>query len=258
MSDSPSRDFTPWFIEFFALACAFGCIDSIRGHNGYTQDISFAVASLMLAAIGFNWLWIKTRVTALAKSRKLRTALAENADLRKQLEERTLSSLPAQNSLVKPQHNVQCVGFKAISDPPFTIAAMIFRNVPNGKLLGKFQFPLLRVIYYDNSTGLEIADLCPLLWWGLYEDAPAEIDASESYAQIAFHFEKGWKAYELNKPQEDDLFPKEKINSVDLPAGTFRIIAMLSGEYRSLSIPQVTGILTLGEDGAASFQRTSD
>jgi len=75
----------------------------------------------------------------------------------------SLPAPPVQSAPVKPQHNVQCVGFKAISDDPiFTIAALIFRNVPTGKLLGKFTAPRLRVIYYDNSTGLEIANMCPI------------------------------------------------------------------------------------------------
>ena len=64
MSDPPSKDFAPWFIEFFALACAFGCVDSIREHSAYRQDVGFAVASLLLAVIGFRWSWIKAGVSA--------------------------------------------------------------------------------------------------------------------------------------------------------------------------------------------------
>lgn len=173
----------------------------------------------------------------------------------------SLPAPPVESAIVKPRHNVQCVGFKAISDDPFTIAALIFRNVPNGKLLGKFTAPSLRVIYYDNSTGLEIADMCPTQWWNSEgENGPREIDANEHYADVASFFEgKGeWRAYELNEPLGDELYSQIELNSVELPAGEYRIIAMLSGEYRNLSIPQVTGVLTLGEDGTASFQRTSD
>ena len=166
-----------------------------------------------------------------------------------------LTPKPADSGWTKPAHNVQCVGFKAISDPPFTIAALIFRNVPNGKLLGKFRYPRLSVTYYDNSTGLEIVYMCPMLWWNQYEDVPAEIDASESYSQVALYCEGKWKAYELNEPRDDDLYPKDRLNSVELPAGEFRIVAVLSGDYGSLSIPQVTGVLTLGKDGNASFVR---
>jgi hypothetical protein len=106
VSDPVSKDFTPWFIEFFALACAFGCVDSIREHSAFKQWLSFAMVSLLLAIIGFKWMWIKTKVATFTKSRALRIALAENAELRMQLAERTpaVQTLPAQTISFKPLH----------------------------------------------------------------------------------------------------------------------------------------------------------
>jgi hypothetical protein len=152
------------------------------------------------------------------------------------------------------------VGFKVFDEDndPFTVATLIFRNLPNGNLLGKFVCPRLRVIYYDNSTGMEIADICPMEWWNSDgENGPTEIDADEHYAEVASFFEgeAKWTAYALSEPLDgDDPYPRKKLDSTPLPTGDLRIVAMLSGDYRKLSIPQVTGILTLREDGSASFK----
>jgi hypothetical protein len=123
------------------------------------------------------------------------------------------------------------------------------------QLLGKFEWPRLRVIYYDNSTGQEIDDLAPLLWWES-ENRPDEIDAAGSHARIASYFKGKWEACEVNEPSED-YYPTNKFHWIELPAREVRIIATLSGGY-GMSIPRVEGLLTLGDDGSASFQRTSD
>jgi hypothetical protein len=111
----------------------------------------------------------------------------ENRAMRLQIEELkanssgqlSLQAPQAQGRLIKPQHNVQYVGFKLIPDDPFTIAALCFQNVPiPGQLMGKFEYPRLRAIYYENSTGQEIADMGPLQWWN-FEHNFGEIAASE-------------------------------------------------------------------------------
>jgi len=166
----------------------------------------------------------------------------------------------ALNDLVKPQHNVQCVGFELISDDPFSIAALCFQNVPTpGRLMGKFKYPRLRVIYYVNSTGQEIADMCPLQWHGT-ENGPNEITAEVSHAQIATFLTVGevWRLFEVNEPSED-FDDWHKLHHIEVPAGEYRIISKLSGSYDpQLRIKPVFGVLTLREDGTASFQRTDD
>jgi hypothetical protein len=52
--------------------------------------------------------------------------------------------------------------------------------------------------------------------------------------------------------------PQNKYHWIELPKGEVRIIAIRSGGYGNLHIPHVNGVLTLGENGTASFQRTPD
>ena len=212
---------------------------------------------------------------------RLLSALKENTELKRQLAERTLETTRVlqENSkllerfdapkgsgalpllkLVKPQHNVQCVGFKVISDDdlPLSTAALCFQNVPtSGKLMGKFECPRLRVIYYSNSTGQEIADMCPLQWTGS-ENGPNEITAEGSYAEIATFLTLSdvWRLFEVNG-SPGDFDDWHKLHHIEIPAGEYRIIAMLSGSY-DLHIPPVTGVLTLEKDGTASFQRANN
>lgn len=156
-------------------------------------------------------------------------------------------------SITKPEHNVQCTGFKVFTDEDFITATLSFQNVPNGKLLGKFRMPRLRVVYYNLSTGEEIADMCPTTWRNEEGTAPVDIGAQEQYAVIASFFKKDktWKALEL---LSDDDWLVLKLNSVRLPVRELHIIASLSAH--PLRIPPVEGILTLGEDGSASFKPT--
>ncbi len=155
-------------------------------------------------------------------------------------------------SLEKPQHNVKFVGFKFIHDEPFRIAALRFQNVPTpGKLMGKFESPRLRVIYYEGSTGQEIADMCPIIWWD-DKDGVIDISADGRDADLASYFEGKWTASEQNEPA-DNYDSWHQLNSVELPVGEIRIEAYLTGQYGLLSIPKVTGVFTLNKDGSASF-----
>jgi len=276
VSDPPSRDFAPWFIEFFALACAFGCVDSIREHSSIVQCVSFAAVSLLLAVIGFKWSPIKTAVLALVArwpwnqlrivKSELTRVLQENSELRESFVARKEAiplPLSVQVTLAKPQHNVQYAGFEVSNDDGDSVSAatLLFQNVRTSpdQLLGKFEWPRLRVIYYDNSTGQEIADLAPLLWSGPDDvDVPSEINASGSHAIVASYYEAGWHACEIIEPEEDSYTHRNTYRWIDLPTGEVRIIAILSGGYGISPIPHVTGVLTLRQDGAASFQRTSD
>jgi hypothetical protein len=125
--------------------------------------------------------------------------------------------------------------------------------------MGKFEYPRLRVIYYVASTGQEIADLCPLQWYGM-ENRPNEITAAVSHAQIATFLAVAevWRLFEVNEPSED-FDDWHKLHHIEIPAGQYRIVAKLSGSYdRQLPIKPVFGVLTLREDGTASFQRTDE
>jgi hypothetical protein len=64
-----------------------------------------------------------------------------------------LVALPllTKNPLVKPPHNVQYVDFVVFEDEVFITATLCFQNVPDsGRLLGKFERPYSRVLYYDH------------------------------------------------------------------------------------------------------------
>jgi hypothetical protein len=155
----------------------------------------------------------------------------------------------------KPVHNVRFIGFKFIDEEPFRIATLGYKNVPKGKtLLGKFESPRLRVVYYEGSTGQEIADMCPLQWWDK-EEGVNDISAEEGFAVIASYFEGKWTASELNEPSEDyDAW--HQLNSASLPVGKIRIVTSLSGREGRISGESITGVLTLGMDGTASFTKT--
>jgi hypothetical protein len=185
------------------------------------------------------WPWnkLREREVELAKS------LQDNSELR------------SKSGLDKPLHNVQFVGFKFIHDEPFRVATLCFQNVSNaGKLLGKFERPRLRVIYYEHSTGQEIADMCPVQWWD-EKDGIDDISAEGRNAVVASCFEGKWTALEINEPPED-FDSWNKLRSVELPAGKIRIVAALSGKEGRLSSKSVTGILTLETEGTASFIHT--
>src|ERR1700733_5964760 len=123
--------------------------------------------------------------------------------------------------------------------------------------MGKFECPRLRVIYYSNSTGQEVADMCPLQWTGS-ENGQNEITAEGSYAEIATFLTLSdvWRLFEVNG-SPGDFDDWHKLHHIEIPAGEYRIIAMLSGSY-DLHIPPVTGVLTLEKDGTASFQRANN
>jgi hypothetical protein len=150
----------------------------------------------------------------------------------------------------KPRHNVQYIEFHRFTNDDFVHATLCFQNVPNGKLLGKFENPHLKVTYYNKSTGEEIADFDQTDWWSESGDVPANIGAEKRYAMVASFFmgHRTWAATELYK---DDLDWSLKSHSVQLPVGDIHIIASLSGAHDP-RIPRVEGILTLGENGAAS------
>jgi hypothetical protein len=180
---------------------------------------------------------------------------AKDAELAKVLQDN--SALRVKSGLDKSSHNVQFVGFKFIHDEPFRIATLGFQNVPNaGKPIGKFKRPRLRVIYYEYSTGQEIEDMYSVQWWD-EKDGIDDISAKGRNAVVASYFEGKWRIIEGDEHPITNLdldSPPYEPRSVELPFGETRIIAILSCNYNDSPVVTTTGMLTLGEDGSASFK----
>jgi hypothetical protein len=226
----------------------------------WTVPLAIGVVLLWLGdAAPTVWKWLigkwrapKALAIALAENASLKSQLMEelrdNSDLRDRLDAPRGSIAlppPSQAHLVKPQHNVQYVEFKSIHSDPFFIAALCFQNVPTGRPMGKFESPRLRVIYYEHSTGQEIADLSPIAWWDS-RDGITDISAEGRDADIASHFEGKWEASET---YSDENTLESRLHSVALPFGEVRIVAYLFGNYEESPAVTVRGILTLGEEG---------
>lgn len=278
MAHGVRPEINPWLLivpslfEAFGWAAAFKTVDAVYDHREW---LGYGAAAIVLIVGGAIWFVLWARLTEIWPWRRLRVAkeelaktLEENSELRRSLT--AIQNLPpalrslAQSIAIKPPHNVQCVGFKVFSDA-LVEATLVFKNVPNGKLLGKFQWPRLRVTYYDHVTGQELTEMVPLVWTGPRIGsgyAPDEINADESYAQIAACIpgqNQGWTTCAINEGELDDFGrPREDLHAEELPARELRIVAVLSGEHGRLSIPPITGVLTLGEDGSASFVRNLD
>lgn len=249
----PARDGKLWImpvlLELFAFPFAWISVQMLHDHEPWVNIAAYALTGIVLCVTGLVWAVFRKRISELWPWNRLRIARAEltrvledNAALRK--------TLP----LAKPQHNVQCVGFQTISSADFDLAVLSFQNVPiPGQLLGKFEYARLRAIYYDDSTGQEIADLSPLQWWDQESGIP-EITAQGADAVMASFFkpEGKWKASELI--DSEDVW--HQLHSVELLPGKYKIVAVLSGSMAA-QIPPVEGILTLGVDGTSSFERTA-
>ena len=160
-------------------------------------------------------------------------------------------------------HNIQFVGFKLIQIDPglpdLALAALCFENILiPGKSLGNFRLAELRVVYRDFTTGEVIATAYPAKWHDS-PDAPIDICADEKRcAIIASSLGSKWATdslIEVTINPELQYGPggtEYKRESVPLQLGRIKVKATLIGAH-NLSIPPVEGILTLGEDGNASF-----
>jgi hypothetical protein len=165
---------------------------------------------------------------------------------------------PAPSDIVKPTHNVQFVEFRQLDEDYFRAATLVFRNVPNGKLLGKFLTPRLKVTYYDHATGLEIDDFYSVGWLG-EEEIVEDINVAGRIAIVAIFTDKwrvgGQDNTLTSRVFEDESTPWDGRRSIELPFGEIRIVAVLFGNYVSSQAVTVTGVLTLGADGTASFSK---
>jgi len=263
----------PALLEVFGFSSVLKAYDTFDTGKAWHIWLAYAANGAIMIAAGVLWAVFRKRISEWWPWNQLRATRAElallsqeNFDLRRSLNSSNEplllpSSLPAYqqaiSALIKPQHNVQFRGFEFFENEPDIpwYATLLFQNVRStqDQLLGKFELPHLRALYYDNSTGQELADLGPLTWLDS-ENGPTEINASGSYAIVAQYFQGRWS---VSETFHDDVYGVLKIHKAHLPAGDIRITAMLSGSY-NLYIPPVKGILILTKDGTASFQTTTD
>lgn len=239
----------PVILELFAFPFAWISVQMLHDRESWRAIATYAAVGIILCVAGAVWAVFRRELARLWPWHQLRVARAELA----KVEEGNAQAKKCLG-LDKAQHSVQCIGFKPIHTDDFEIAALCFQNVSRrGELIGKFESPNLRVIYYEAATGQEIADIAQVPWWNC-EYGPGEINADESYAELASYSDGNWKASEIYR---DCVYETRMVHSIDLPAADFRIIAKLSGSNQ-MNIPDVHGVLTLGEDGTASFQRMID
>ena len=163
---------------------------------------------------------------------------------------------PAPPVPVKPEplkHNVQCIGVTAGEK-----AAQIgFINIetPNREV-GNFHRARLKVRYSVAHSGEEVALVFPARWIGSDEDEIA-IEFVPRYAVLAVYIGNQWHGVEtvevFTSQSESESYYRRELRH--LPTTQLSIEAILLGE-NNLSLPPFTGILTLGEDGSASWTLT--
>jgi hypothetical protein len=167
-----------------------------------------------------------------------------------------LPALPTQSKPEPLKHNVQCLGFRHIVFDPIlpelTAAALCYQNVPiTGEQIGEFSSARLKVNFYRESDGEEIAEAFPAKWIDL--DAPSiTIGVTTKCAIIASCIAGKWGVDRLIDPSLGWVY--NNVESTKLPLGRIRIVATLFGQ-NNVSVPPITGTLILGEDGSASFVR---
>jgi len=147
--------------------------------------------------------------------------------------------------------NVQCLGVE-VGDGT---AKICFRNVETpGKPVGDFRGARLKVEYFLDSSGEEVATVFPARWIGYDQDAIA-IDFVPRCAVLAVQIDIGWCALSTTEiPSENsEAGWKWNVERTALPAARLRIKATLIGE-NNLSILPVVGVLELCENGNAKFE----
>jgi len=162
--------------------------------------------------------------------------------------EKEVKELEVELKRLKPLvHNVQCVGVTTGEK-----AAQIgFKNVEiTNQPIGNFREARLRIEYYSDSSGEEIAVVFPARWIG-HDKGDIEIGPVTQSALLAFFTGENWKTIRfLDYPLGTGWL--DRIEYISLPSEKVKIKATLFGEH-NISIPTVTGMLTLKADGSASF-----
>jgi hypothetical protein len=133
---------------------------------------------------------------------------------------------------------------------------MCFRNeaIP-GKLVGRFKAARLKVNYFLESTGEEVAEIFPARWRGFPDQDEIEIGVTKVCAVLAMHSldpDLGWQAHSTRGiPAE--IGWKYETERYFLPSSRLKIVANLIGENNLSMDTPITGVLTLGDDRSASF-----
>jgi hypothetical protein len=184
--------------------------------------------------------------------------------LKTKLQAATTSVPPVQNiyfptPAVPPRpeplkHNVQCLGVEI--SPDFPLVLMCFRNVEvPGKPMGNFKAARLKVTFYLESSGKEVEEIFPARWLGFPDQDEIEIGVKKQCAVIAMHFSTGWVAQStVGIPA--GIGWEYEIENTFLPSDRLKIVANLFGKNNISLDEPFTGILTLSEDGTASFSAT--
>jgi hypothetical protein len=152
-----------------------------------------------------------------------------------------------------PKHNVECIG--VIAGEKAAKIGFVNVEIPDQEI-GNFRNARVRIRYILASSGEEVALVFPARWIGSDEDE-VSVEFVPRYAALAVYIGNRWhgvRTVEVFTPQSEieSYFRRELM---PLPSGALRIEATLIGE-KNLSLKPFMGILTLGEDGAASFDRT--
>ena len=171
-------------------------------------------------------------------------------------------SIPASSVPIAPEGPrdiVRFVGFETQGEEP-TGALLSFQLDPiTGEPVKNLSGARLRVTYLRKSDGKIIAEVFPAVWWDSGKGA-ANIGFTAQRAMIASYFQGKWTANEVveipmyldSEIEEADSLSRTEYKPTELPIGEIKIIATIIGR-RNIPYPMVKGILTLGEDGSASF-----
>jgi hypothetical protein len=243
-------------------------VGSLMGSIAFQVSVALYPDKLQHYAYLVKWVWIACGVSWMAwllSHPWMRTHLWAHSSKAQQNHLPTAPQPETQHETrhKSPIHNVQFVGFKRIPIDPdlpeLALATLCFENVliPR-ESIADFRFARLRVNYRDFSTGETIAEAFPARWHNSPDDPIDILAGEEKCAIIASCFGSKWATDSLidvpaNPALEYGFGGSEyKRESVPLPLGCIKVKATLIGEH-NLSIQQVSGILTLAENGNASF-----
>jgi hypothetical protein len=208
--------------------------------NGWALHATFGLAGFCLFwACFLAWRDEETKVKELKDELRTLKASANTVPVQNLY-------FPAPPIPVRPEplkHNIQCLGV-TIED---FMVLICFQNVPKpGEPIGDFREARLSVEYRVEATG-EVWDTIFPARWASESPQNVSIGVVPICAFLAAYYpleDRKWKALR-----------NDKIEGITLPPDRFRIKATLIGE-NNLSIKPIKGILTLEEDGRASWVPT--
>jgi hypothetical protein len=203
--------------------------------NAWTFQATFGLAGFCLF-----WACFLAWRDEEKKVKEFEAALAEVRLQSKAVTEQHIHLPPPPAPTAEPlKHNVQCLDV-TIEDSTVTIG---FQNVLiPGKPIGDFRNARLRVEYRLEATDKEWDTIFPARW-ACYEQDDIPIGVVPQHAFLASYYDTDKEWYALSTADRTRL-----------PIGGLKIKATLIGEG-NLSLPPITGVLTLGEGGSASFVR---